>query len=140
MIDVVTDEEGIAKIPHALNVPVKFSFTKDGFQYEEKDKAALSPNQAVIWALHPSSSTSGQVVSSKTGKPVPGAEILLLNHRGVYQASHIQKEYAPVLATTDPQGRFALSNLNNNGLHMLWVLASNEWAIVRDVRADPEKT
>ena len=133
--EAVTDDAGFAKISHAINISIKLSFTKDGFQYEEKENAVLSSGQPVVWTLKSAKISSGQVVSIKTGKPVPGVEILLLAREGVLPMTHMQKEYAPVLATTDSQGRFNLSNLNHSATHVLWISSSNEFAIVRNVKA-----
>ena len=64
------------------------------------------------------------MVGAATGQPVAGAKIKFAGVRGPHEETNDDPQTAPVLATTDTQGRFALTSLRPDSRYFFFVDAA----------------
>jgi hypothetical protein len=131
-IDGVTDDAGWFELANATSEwPFRFKVSADGFEEESDLTLAWAPGIERQYQLTPSKPVTGAVVSVISGKPIAGAEVLLiLEETGTGGGPSHDVDRAPVLAVTDDQGRFVLNRLRRSSTYHCMVRAPGhryEW-------------
>lgn len=122
-LPLVTDTSGIARVDNAIATPMRLKVSAPGFQYSEREGVILEPGIPFTWKLDTAKPADGKVVDEATGKPVSGATVKLVNREPLFSRTWSPFSSAPVLATTDPEGRFKLDTLTDGARHVLLVEA-----------------
>jgi beta-lactamase regulating signal transducer with metallopeptidase domain len=122
-LPLVTDSSGTARVENAVATPIHLKASVPGFQYSEKEGVILEPGIPFTWKLDAAKPADGKVVDQATGKPVAEAKVKLVNREPLFSRTWSPFSSAPVLATTDTDGRFTLSTLTDGARHVLLVEA-----------------
>ncbi|HET6427246.1 MAG TPA: M56 family metallopeptidase [Phycisphaerae bacterium] len=132
----VTDADGLLSVPHLADQPLRMDLRHDGFQYEQCP-VNLTPEAVTTIQLRRARPVTGKVISAVTGAAVAGASVKLLCREGFAAAMyHPDEENAPVLATSDAQGRFVVTTLRDDCQYELFVWAAEHGCVfLRSVRA-----
>jgi hypothetical protein len=117
-----TDASGIATLQHIGVAPLNLSVSADGYQAGEVDGIQLDPAKPYFWKLKEAPILHG-IVTTPAGAPIAGALIKLAGVSGPLPKLYSDPSTAPVLTTTDPQGRFALGSLRRDSRYFLYVEA-----------------
>ncbi len=126
----VTDTAGHATFEHVGTAPLTIQASADGYEADTVTAAGLDPIRPYRWALKKASSLAGVVVAADTSQPVAGAKIKLAGVRGPHDETHGDPAEAPLLATSDPQGRFTLTTLRPDSAYDLFVEAPGHGGVV----------
>ncbi len=125
-IKMETDDRGFAVIKDCGTIPVSLQVRVDGYQDETFNKIELKPDEVVVKTLKSARVTTGVVLDRASRKPLAGALIRMLGRVG--PGNHIvslSAEDSEILARTDAQGRFRLTQLHDDWLYTLMVEAPN---------------
>ncbi|MDB6039406.1 MAG: antirepressor regulating drug resistance protein, partial [Verrucomicrobiales bacterium] len=122
-LPLVTDVSGIARVENAIATPLRLKVSTPGFQYSEEEGVILKPGIPFTWKLDAAKPTDGKVVDEATGKPVAEAKVKLVSREPLFSRTWSPFTSAPVLATTDAEGRFTLDTLTDGARHVLLVEA-----------------
>lgn len=114
-----TDADGRATLEHAATNALHLKLTAAGYQYDQRDTAILQPDRELQWVLKPARPTRGLVVARQTGQPIANARALFMGREGVFAVNSGDVSSAPVMATSDAQGHFALTTLNQGSTYTL---------------------
>ena len=101
------------------------SVRKAGFQPFVQRGVSVKPNQTVTLNLSHAQPVRG-VVLSPDGRPIAGVEIREYIKDERFGDTTLSGQYGPVLATTDADGRFMLSELDDGATYLL-VAESKEY-------------
>ncbi|QDU47069.1 hypothetical protein Mal52_55970 [Symmachiella dynata] len=125
-------DDGMVIIPDCAQASIDVSIRHPGFQ-PSRFKVLLSPNKDLQHELLSARPTTGLVVSSETGEPIPGAKIQILEEQFVYPVlfglSHVTcpHEYhfgdGPIVGSSDQQGRFTIDTFIDDLDYKLAVIA-----------------
>ena len=126
----VTNAAGCAVFEHVGTAPLTVQASADGFAADTLTATHLSPSQPQRWVLRQVPSVSGTVSDTSTGEPVAEARVKLAGARGPHDETHADPAAAPVLATSDAQGRFALTSLRPDSVYDLFVEAPGHGGVV----------
>jgi len=132
-----TDAFGAIAIEHWSDLPVQLEVWADGYQHDQRD-FRLKPDQVTEWKLAAAKPVTGRVLSEGSGKPVADAKVkLMVWTDGKRDGScHPLNPRARVLATTDAEGRFAVTQLRDDCDYALFVGAETHGAcFLEGVRA-----
>jgi beta-lactamase regulating signal transducer with metallopeptidase domain len=138
-LDLTTDKEGLVRIEHCAAIPIRWNVTADGFQYEERPDVRLQPDGVFVWQLQPARPATGIVLDEAGKRPVAGAEVRLIHREPYFKMSYSNLKTAPLLATTDDEGRFSLTTLNHQARYIV-VVAAEGFApkLISDISAGQE--
>lgn len=122
--DLVTDVNGEVVFANVgPDTELEVTVEQPGFQKNLRVFNGFRPDTVLVFPLTPSRPTPGQVIDADTGRPIPGAQILLAGHqRPETNWGHSLKD-AVQLATTDEDGRFILDTLNERWTTYVYVTA-----------------
>ncbi len=130
--DLRTDSDGLLRLEHVADAPMRLVVTADGYQAEQRDHH-FRPGEVLEWRLSPARPTRGLVTSRATGKPIAGAEICII-HGPLRRYG--QPLGVPATAVSDEHGRFTLKSLQEDAVYDLIVRAPEHApAFVHEVRA-----
>lgn len=123
----VSDSAGTLTLHHVTDAePIHLTVEIPGYQTATKD-VKLIDGKPLQWTLLRAKPTHGIVVDSKSGAPIAGAKVNLVQRSGVdeivYQPQKSWHNPPPVLATTDAGGQFSLTTLCDGARYALWVTA-----------------
>jgi beta-lactamase regulating signal transducer with metallopeptidase domain len=123
----VSDAAGIVVLHHVTDTaPMHLTVEIPGFQGDSK-RIQLSEGKPLEWTLMRASPTSGTVVDAKSGAPIAGAKVDLIQRSGVdeivYQPQKTWNNPPPLLATTDSAGKFSLTTLRDGAKYAFLVTA-----------------
>ena len=123
----VSDAAGMLALHHATDaVPIHLTVEIPGYQDASKD-VKLIDGKPIQWTLSRAKPTSGIVVDAKSGAPIVGAKVNLVQRSGVdeivYQPQKSWNNPPPLLATTDAAGHFSLTTLCDSAKYAFWVTA-----------------
>ncbi len=133
-----TDENGIGAIEHGADMELRLEARVSGHEYDQY-KYRPTARDVPTWQLTAAKPTSGRIVEAETGKPIVGAELLLVSRNGSFNYTQPPRDYGSdrrVLTRTDAKGRFILDTLRADCQYTLCARAENrEWQMVYDIRA-----
>jgi beta-lactamase regulating signal transducer with metallopeptidase domain len=130
-----TDASGAANLEHIGVSPLNVRVGASGYQADEVSGIHLDPATPYRWTLKKATPLPGEVTSAATGQPIAGARIKLAGVRGPHDESYYP-EIAPLLATSDAQGRFTLTTLRPDSRYFLFVEApGNGGVLLGDIKA-----
>jgi hypothetical protein len=118
-----TGADGVAVFDHAATNTMRLQATAAGYQYDECDNVVLPQNGEWVWTLKPARPTKGIVVARQTGQPIADAKFVLISRDGLFGSNWGDPQNAPVLATSDARGEFALTSLNEKSSCTLVAMA-----------------
>ena len=118
-----TDAAGGALIQHVGEAALNVRIRADGFQADEAAGIHLDPAKPYRWTLKRAESLRGTVTDAATGRPINAARIKLAGVRGPHEETYADPVKAPLLTTSDAQGRFALDSLRADSRYFLFVEA-----------------
>ena len=121
--EVKTDTVGVAVLAHVGDAPLDVRVLADGFQGDELKNVPLDPAKPYRWTLKRTAALPGLVTAATTGQPIAGAIVKLAGVRGAMDETNGGPEHAPLLATSDGRGRFALTSLRPDCRYYLFVEA-----------------
>ncbi len=113
-----SDEAGILTFEHATTMPLRLAVRHAGFEEDQFKGLQLSPDDLPGWRLTPAAPTTGVVVDQRTGKPLEGVEFRIYGMSG--SVGWNGARHAPLLATSDAEGRFVLDTLRGDSRYMLF--------------------
>ena len=119
-----TDATGRAFLQHLGAAPLNVRAVADGYESDELTAFKPDPAKPYRWILKKAAPLRGQVVGAATGRPVAGAKIKYAGVRGPHEETNDDPQTAPVIATTDAQGRFALTSLRPDSRYYFFVDAA----------------
>jgi beta-lactamase regulating signal transducer with metallopeptidase domain len=133
----LTDRDGIATIPHAAPRPYRLSAGSPGFQIMTSSVVATPTPKATITLEIKHARPARGVVVDHQGTLVPGATLRVLGVKsGSMNLSYGGGTEGPLLATTDPAGKFSLDTLKDGSAYDLIVRSKkDEYAILHQIRA-----
>ncbi len=117
-----TNEQGIANVPHLAKGRLTAELTLPGYERIRQGTEA-SADATLLLQLVRSRPATGQVVSAKTGSPVPHAEIRMVHRSPNHRSWDPRAEYErtkPPHAVADDEGRFALDSLESGSTYTFW--------------------
>jgi len=133
---IATNDSGIGTLEHIASAPLNLQVSADGFQADEIDDIRMDPAKPYRWTLKKAQITNGIVTDAATGKPIAGVTIKLAGVLGPHADIHGDPEDAPVLATSDNAGRFALASMRTDSRYYLFVDAPGHGAqFLQDIKA-----
>ena len=140
LAETTTDDSGNRIIEHIGEAPVNVRVLADGFQADEVTSIHLDPAKPYRWTLKKAQPQSGVVTAAATGQPIAGSKIKLAGVKGPHDESHLDPRTAPLLTTTDSQGRFILATLRPDSTYYLFVEASGySGAFVAGIKLESSK-
>ena len=138
--EVKTDTVGVGVLEHIGDAPLNVRVLADGFQGDELKNVQLDPAKPYCWTLKRTDALPGLVIAAATGRPIAGATIKLAGVRGAMDETNGEPEHAPLLATSDAQGRFALTSLRPDCRYYLFVEAPGYSGVfVRELKPSREE-
>lgn len=123
MPEVTTDGSGVAVIDHIGDAPLNIRIRAEGYQADEIAGIPLNAATPYRWTLLQAQPLPGIVTSASTGQPIAGAKIKLAGVRGPHKENYFDPASAPLLATTDAAGHFALTTLRTDSRYFLYIEA-----------------
>jgi hypothetical protein len=129
--ELTTDKEGKVTVPNSSGYFWQVEVTAAGFQHE-RESGTLKAGYVAKLELRRAEPTTGVVVSRKTGKPIAGATLHMVQRRhNNTSTSHGPDDSGkPLLAVTDEAGRFTLDTLRTDSEYSLYVDAEDHAAEV----------
>jgi len=117
-----TDKQGRAIIKKTIARLMTLDILAQGYQYVRNQSVSLEPNQPTRLILAASTPTTGTVQDDQTGTPIQGASLRLWKDH----TSQLYIEgHGNIWATTDAQGKFALTTLSNSQPYTFIIEASD---------------
>jgi hypothetical protein len=130
LAEVITDASGEAALDHVGTAVLNVQVTAEGYQSDEVAGIHLDAEAPYRWTLKKAQPLMGVVMSAETQRPIPGARIKLAGLRGPHNVSYSDPGTAPVLATADEQGRFALTTLSSLNRYFLFIEAPEHGGVL----------
>ncbi len=134
------DEDGLVVLEHCPKLAFRMDVDARGFQFERRTVVVVA-DKTVDYVVHRGTPTVAQVVSAKTGKPIPRAAIELAGQFGNSEFQRTYEPYAsyrqpPRLAQTDDTGHCTLNRLRDDCDYALLVSAEGYGPqLIQPVRA-----
>ncbi len=120
--EVKTDASGAAGLEHIGEAPLNVRAYVDGFQLDEIRNVRLDPAKPYHWTLKRGLRTAG-IITDEFQRPIEGATIKLAGVRGSLDITNLSPDGAPLLATADSLGGFALIALRADCSYYFFVEA-----------------
>lgn len=127
-----TNARGVAVIDGVSSLTLNLSGMAPGYEEEAWTSLKLNQNSTATLTMRPSKPTEGIIIEATTGKPIPGAKLHLFHQEGGIADDWSQIESGPVLATSDPAGRFRLDMLREDTKYYLYVEAEGSRRVLLD--------
>ncbi len=137
--ELVSDDEGVVRLEHCADVPVKWRINTPGYEAETK---VMHPQKDIVaeWVLTAALPATGTVLDEKTGAPMAEARIYeVAREGGPNPGANSGVDSFPLMAQTDQQGRFTLGALRRDTRYSVMVESpKGSRALFKDVRAGDE--
>ena len=134
-IHLTTDQDGLAVIKNACDNNVTLKARAAGYQDTTFKNQMLLKDLPLILEMKRAEVAEGMVISKTTGQPISGAVIRVQEAMGKNPTSN-GRDYGDILATTDDQGRFVLSQLSEGTTYVLSVKADGyAYAFTEEISA-----
>jgi beta-lactamase regulating signal transducer with metallopeptidase domain len=116
----LTNDRGVATIPHAVAQPYHVSVNAPGYQpFDTPRRLTLSAEETPVLKVAHARPSRGVAVDAQ-GKPVAGAEVRLFLETKDRSTGHYGG-MGPLLTTTDAAGRFTLESLRDRATYILLI-------------------
>ena len=121
-LNAVADEAGTITLPNCGDQPATLRISAPGFQRDRKEEVTFEPGRPLAWTLRPAKTVKGVVRSRADDRPIPDARIRFIRQTGDWHDGN-SFDGAPVWATTDANGAFALDELRDDATYHFMVEA-----------------
>lgn len=122
--ELATDAEGEAVFANVgPDTELEVTVEQPGFQKTIRAFKDLHPDATLVLPLVPARPLPGEVSDAETGRPIPGAQILLAGHQRPETNMGYSLQNNMRLAVADEGGRFVLDTLNERWTTYVYVTA-----------------
>lgn len=125
-----SDSAGYVTLPSCLNHPLRLTVTTEGYQVLQQTFNDMTPDRTLTVKMTRGQGLKGIVVDKATGTGLSGATVRVIHEKGENEGHYQWSDPTRLLAETDANGQFEITQLRRTTRYWLGVSAPGHESVI----------